>query len=81
MQLYIGDDKASVERPRKELKGFRKIALMPGETRTVTFDITTKDLQFFSEKEHRWVAEPGTFKAYVCASSEDVRGTAAFELR
>lgn len=81
VQLYIGDDKASVERPRKELKGFRKIALMPGETRTVTFDITTEDLQFFSEKEHRWVAEPGTFKAYVCASSEDVRGTAAFELR
>ena len=54
---------------------------MPGETRTVTFDITTEDLQFFSEKEHRWVAELGTFKAYVCASSEDVRGTAAFELR
>ena len=81
VQLYIGDDKASVERPRKELKGFRKVALMPGETRMVTFDINTDDLQFFSEKEHRWVAEPGTFKAYICASSEDVRGTASFELR
>lgn len=81
VQLYIGDEKCSVERPLKELKGFRKVALNPGETKTVTFDITPEDLQFFSEAQHKWVAEPGKFKAYVCASSEDVRGTSEFELK
>jgi beta-glucosidase len=81
VQLYIGDEKCSVERPLKELKGFRKVALNPGETKTVTFDIMPEDLQFFSEAQHKWVAEPGKFKAYVCASSEDVRGTSEFELK
>jgi beta-glucosidase len=81
VQLYIGDEKCSVERPLKELKGFRKVALNPGETKTVTFDITPEDLQFYSEAQHKWIAEPGKFKAYVCASSEDVRGTSEFELK
>ncbi len=81
VQLYIGDEQCSVERPTKELKGFRKIALQPGETKNVTFDIAPEDLQFFSEAVHDWVSEPGKFKAYVCASSEDVRGIAEFELR
>jgi beta-glucosidase len=81
VQLYIGDEKCSEARPTKELKGFRKIALEPGETKTVTFDITPEDLQFFSAKEHKWTAEPGKFKAYVAASSEDVRGTAEFSLK
>jgi beta-glucosidase len=81
VQLYIGDEKCSVERPAKELKGFSKVSLNPGETKTVSFEITPEDLQFFSEKTHSWTAEPGKFKAFVCASSEDVRGVAEFELR
>lgn len=81
VELYIGDEKCSVDRPLKELKGFSKVSLNPGETKTVSFDITSENLQFFSETQHCWVAEPGKFKAYVCASSEDIRGTAEFELR
>lgn len=81
VQLYIGDDKATVERPAKELKNFCKVELAPGETKTVSFEITADDLSFYSEKKHDWVAEPGTFRAYICASETDVRGVAAFELK
>lgn len=78
VQLYIGDEKCSVDRPKKELKNFAKVSLKPGETKTVTMDITPQDLKFWDEASHNWKAEPGKFKAYVCASAEDVRGTVAF---
>lgn len=81
VQLYIGDVKASVDRPRKELKDFVKVELAPGETQTVTFDIVPEKLCFWSESTHSWTAEPGRFKAYVCASSVDVRAVAEFDLK
>lgn len=81
VQLYIGDEKCSEERPAKELKGFEKVSLQPGETKTVSFTITAEDLKFWSEQTHGWTAEPGKFRAYVCASETDVRGTADFELK
>ena len=81
VQLYIGDDKCSVDRPVKELKGFEKVSLAPGETKTVEFNITLKDLQFFDEASHQWKAEPGTFKAYIGASELDIRAVAPFTLK
>ena len=81
VQLYIGDDKCSVDRPVKELKGFQKIALAPGETKTVDFCITLKDLQFFDEATHAWKAEPGKFKAYIGASELDIRAIVPFTLK
>lgn len=78
VQLYIGDDKASVLRPVKELKGFRKISLAPGETREVTFTITVDDLKFYDEANHTWKAEAGKFTAYVGSSSTDIRGKVKF---
>ena len=80
VQLYIGDDEASVIRPAKELKGFQKVSLQPGESQTVTFNITEEQLQFFDETRHQWVSEPGTFKAYIGASSSDIKAKLAFEL-
>lgn len=79
VQLYVGDDKCSVLRPQKELKHFAKVALAPGEEKNVTFTLTPDDLKFYDEASASWKAEPGKFKAYVCASSADVRGTVAFE--
>ena len=81
VQLYIGDDKCSVDRPVKELKGFQKIALAPGETKTVDSCITLKDLQFFDEATHSWKAEPGKFKAYIGASELDIRSIVPFTLK
>lgn len=80
VQLYIGDEKCSVLRPVKELKGFRKIELAPGEEKEVTFTIRAEALKFFDDKKHAWIAEPGKFKAYVAASSADVRYTLPFVL-
>lgn len=80
VQMYIGDDKCSVDRPAKELKGFDKVSLAPGETKTVEFVIRGKDLQFFDEATHKWKSEPGKFKAYIGASETDIRSTVAFEL-
>ncbi|MDE6173039.1 MAG: glycoside hydrolase family 3 C-terminal domain-containing protein [Bacteroides sp.] len=81
VQLYIGDEKASVPRPVKELKGFQKVELLPGEEKEVVFTITDNDLKFFDAAAHAWKAEPGKFKAYIAASATDVRSTVTFEYK
>lgn len=81
VQLYIGDDKATVLRPVKELKHFSKIALAPGETKEVTFLITADDLKYFDSEAHAWKAEPGKFTAYIGSSSTDIRQKVKFELK
>ena len=78
VQLYIGDVKCSVDRPVKELKGFEKLTLQPGETKTATFTITPRDLKFYDEVNHKWKLEPGKFKAFIGASELDIRGTVEF---
>ena len=79
VQLYVGDEECSVLRPVKELKNFRKVRLLPNEEKEVKFTIKPEALQFFDDKQHTWVAEPGKFKAYIAASSSDIRGTVTFE--
>ncbi len=74
VQLYIRDDVSSVTRPVKELKGFRRVTLAPGETKTVSFDVDSRALQFWNAEMHR-VVEPGTFTIMVGADSVDVRPT------
>lgn len=81
VQLYIGDNKSSLPRPKKELKAFDKIALNPGEEKTVTFTITPDDLKYFDDARHEWVAEPGKFTLYIGASSADIRTQASFTLK
>lgn len=80
VQLYVGDDKCSVLRPLKELKHFQKIALQPGEEKSVTFTVTPEDLQFYDDKAACWKSEPGKFKLYIGSSSTDIRGIVNFEL-
>lgn len=80
VQLYISDDKASVLRPVKELKGFRKVFLQPGETQEVTFTVDADDLKYFDDKKHEWVAELGSFKALIGSSSADIRAKVPFSL-
>ena len=81
VQLYIHDVEASVDRPVKELKGFDKVYLEPGQTKTVEFVIDREALSFFDAEKHEWVAEPGEFKALIAASSEDVRSEVSFRLK
>lgn len=72
VQLYIGDPVASLSRPVKELKNFRKVMLQPGEKKDVSIDITTDDLKFYnSNLKYDW--EPGEFVIYVGTNSRDVK--------
>ena len=74
VQFYVGDDKASVIRPVKELRHFEKVALEPGETKQVSYTIGDDDLKYFDEERHELVAERGSFTVYVGASAADIRG-------
>ena len=78
VQWYVGDDKACVLRPKKELKRDEKIALAPGEEKTVTYTIADKDLEFFDENQHAWVSEAGSFTISVASSSVDVKGSVKY---
>jgi glycosyl hydrolase family 3/fibronectin type III domain protein len=71
VQLYIRDEISSVTRPVKELRGFRRISLNPGETKTVEFTLGPDELSFLSRDMHR-VVEPGTFTLMVGGNSVDV---------
>ena len=68
VQLYIRDVAASVARPVKELRGFERVTLRPGETRTVRFTLTPEDLGFYDDRM-QFVVEPGAFKVFVGTSS------------
>ncbi|GGG54904.1 glycosyl hydrolase [Hymenobacter glacieicola] len=77
-QLYIRDMVGSISRPVKELKGFQKVMLKKGESRTLTFRLTPEDLKFYNANL-QFVAEPGDFQVFVGGNSRDVQ-TAAFKL-
>lgn len=78
VQFYVGDDKASVIRPVKELKHFEKVALKPGETKQVSYTIDDDDLKYFDEGRHEWIAERGAFTVYVGSSATDIHGKVKF---
>jgi beta-glucosidase len=78
VQLYIRDMVGSVSRPVKELKGFQKISLKPGESRKVNFTIGVNDLKFYNS-DLKWVSEPGDFKVFIGTNSSDVK-EASFKL-
>ncbi len=80
VQLYVHDVKSSVDRPVKELKGFRRVMLDPGEARNVSFTLDKSALSFYSAAKDEWVAEPGAFEVWIGASSRDIRLKGAFEL-
>ena len=80
VQLYVSDAEASVPRPDKELKGFEKVYLEPGESATVRFTLDRRALSFFDAEAHAWKAEPGTFHALLGTSSRDIHTAVAFSL-
>jgi beta-glucosidase len=79
VQLYLMDKVASISRPVKELKDFRKILLNPGESKTVKFIIDIEKLSFWNN-DLKWVAEPGDFELMIGASSADIRLRDSFAL-
>lgn len=81
VQLYVSDEKSSLPRPIKELKGFKKVFLEPGESEKVTFTIGKKELSFYDDTKGQWIAEPGKFTALIGNSSDNIIGKINFELK
>jgi beta-glucosidase len=75
-QLYVREVNPVVKRPAKELRGFQRVALQPGETRTLTFTVPAAKLAYWDETTHAFVVNPGAFDILVGASSEDIHESA-----
>jgi beta-glucosidase len=80
VQLYVGDDAASVRRAPRELRGFAKVALDPGQTTTVRFTLAPRDLAFWDARSSCWRAEAGTFTVWAGRSSRDLAPPVTIEL-
>lgn len=80
VQLYIHANKSSVDRPYKELKGFAKISLKPGEARDVNIKIGVDDLAYYSEADKGWMPEPGMYTTLVGNASDNITLSKAFRL-
>ncbi len=81
VQLYISDVKSSLPRPVKELKGFQKVTLNPGESCEVTFNIDNSMLSFYDDAKGEWRMEPGRFEAIIGASAGDIKSKVAFDVK
>ena len=72
VQIYIGDDQCSVERPPKELQAFEKVQLKPGEKKSVTLKLDDSAFEFYSEEKQKFTAESGSFTIWAGSSSRDL---------
>ena len=73
VQVYVSDMQASVDRPLKELKGFDKVFLQPGESKAVTVTLSERDFAFYNAEQKAFTVEAGAFEILVGASAEDIR--------
>jgi beta-glucosidase len=79
VQLYIRDPQSRLVRPLKELKGFAKVELQPGETQVVSFSIHEDTLKYYDDQVKSWITEPGTFELFIGGSSHDLQVAARLE--
>jgi beta-glucosidase len=80
-ELYVGEKNPPVLRPIKELKGFQKVFLWPGQSRRVTLELDQRSFAFFDTGRHLWVAKPDIYSILVGASSQDIRLNGQFKLQ
>jgi len=78
VQLYLHDKVASVERPIKELKGFAKVFLEPGESKQISISLTKRDLSFWDVNTNDWLAEPGMFEVQLGTALDNIHQKASF---
>jgi beta-glucosidase len=79
VQLYVRDPVARISRPIKQLRGFERLTLKPGESRRVSFDLSASQVAFY-DRDGRWIVEPGRIEVQVGASAADIRLTGGFEI-
>jgi beta-glucosidase len=80
VQLYTREIKPSIVRPVRELRGFQRVSLQPGETKTLTFTVPAEKLSFYDVTKHAFVVEPGKYEVQIGASSADLRATAGLQI-
>lgn len=80
VQLYVRDVECRVKRPARELRGFERVHLRPGQSKTVRFELPGEKLAFYDENTHGFVVEPGAFEVLVGSSSQDIRATGRFHV-
>ena len=80
VQVYVNDRQCSLRRPQKELKGFAKVELQPGETKTISIPLDFRAFAFYDPRYHQWITESGEFEILVGASSADIRQRASVNL-
>lgn len=80
VQIYVRDCEASVEMPEKQLKGFAKVFLEPGQTKTVSVELGPDSFRFFDEQTMKWKTEPGDFEILAGSASDDIRQSATVRL-
>lgn len=80
VQLYVHQQQSGVKRPAKELRGFRRVTLNPGQTTTVTLEVPAEKLAFYDVTVHGFVVDPGRYDVMIGSSSDDIRARAAIEV-
>ena len=80
-QVYVGDPSAKVKRPAKELKGFEKVRLGPGDTHHVSITLNRRSLAYWSDEKKGWQVDPGKFVVFVGDSSENTPLTQDFQVQ
>jgi len=80
-EVFVGDQHAPVPRPVKELKGFAKVNLKPGETKNITVRLDQRAFSYYDVKKHTWVVSPGDFNVFVARSAADVELTGKVTVR
>jgi beta-glucosidase len=81
VELYIHDPNPKIDKPVRELKGFSRVSLDPGQTKSVVISISPRDLAYFDVSGRQWKADAGRYDVEIGASSRDIRGTAELRLR
>ena len=80
-ELYVGQQNPPIARPIKELKGFQKVFLQPGESKKVTLELDQRSVAYFNTTIHQWDGLPGTYNVLVGASSQDIRLSGQFSIK
>ena len=81
VEIYVGKKDSAVERAAKELRGFAKVDLNPGETKTVTVELEPETFQYYNEEKASFVTESGTYQIYAGKSVEDICCECEIELK
>jgi beta-glucosidase len=81
VQVYVKQNHCTLRRPEKELKGFEKVFLQPGETRNITIPLQKDAFQYYNDLKHAWTLDPGDFTILCGSASDDIRASKIISIK